>query len=396
MLNGLPRRPLSRRRLLVSVIALAATGASAAAGQGWYIYRAEYHEVRSLLSGLSKALADRPDHRGPPIAALSAAAVEPVGPRRDARAPSPQAAPAPASAADGAEVAFWESVRAARNPDDLRAYLHVYPRGRFAELARLWLDRSGRETPRSEAGVDYGRYFALVIGNNDYRHLHPLNTAVSDARAIARLLAEQYGFEVTRLENASRYQIMTALAELRAALGPGDNLLIYYAGHGVLDRKAGQGYWQPVDAEEHSPANWIANSDLTTALRAISAKHVLIVADSCYSGTLMRSGIALGPPRLAGGDERQEWLRRTARKRARTALTSGGAEPVEDGAGEHSVFSTTLLGALGENDDVIDAHSLAIKIKQRVAADAEQTPEYGDIRQAGHEGGDFLFVRRRR
>jgi len=25
---------------------------------------------------------------------------------------------------------------------------------------------------------------------------------------------------------------------------------------------------------------------------------------------------------------------------------------------------------------------------------SDQTPEYGDIRKAGHDGGDFLFVRR--
>jgi len=26
---------------------------------------------------------------------------------------------------------------------------------------------------------------------------------------------------------------------------------------------------------------------------------------------------------------------------------------------------------------------------------ADQTPAYADVRKAGHEGGDFLFVRRR-
>jgi hypothetical protein len=32
-------------------------------------------------------------------------------------------------------------------------------------------------------------------------------------------------------------------------------------------------------------------------------------------------------------------------------------------------------------------------IRREVALHAEQFPEYGDIRQAGHDGGDFLFVR---
>jgi len=30
-----------------------------------------------------------------------------------------------------------------------------------------------------------------------------------------------------------------------------------------------------------------------------------------------------------------------------------------------------------------------------VLLNAQQTPQYSDVRQAGHDGGDFLFVRRR-
>jgi len=297
---------------------------------------------------------------------------------------------------DVAEIGFWESVRASRDPDELRAYLRKFPEGRYAELARLWLDKLAPKKPDPIAMVDYGRYHALVIGNNDYLYLKPLKTAMNDARAMARLLGEQYGFDVTLLTNATRYDILKALTGYRAKLGPGDNLLIYYAGHGVLDQAANEGYWQPVDAEPDIPANWIANGDLTTALKAMVAKHVMIVADSCYSGTLTRAGITLGKPRdIGGGGERQEWLRRTAGKRARTALTSGGLEPVEDGGGgSHSIFAKTLMGALAENSDVLDAQTLALALKRLVAVNAPQTPEYADIRQAGHDGGDFLFVRR--
>jgi uncharacterized caspase-like protein len=297
---------------------------------------------------------------------------------------------------DVAEIGFWESVRASRDPDELRAYLRKYPEGRYAELARLWLDKLAPKKPDPIAMVAYGRYHALVIGNNEYLFLKPLKTALNDARVMARLLGEQYGFDVTLLQNATRYDILKALTGYRAKLGPGDNLLIYYAGHGMLDQAANEGYWQPVDAEPDIPANWIANGDLTTALKAMTAKHVMIIADSCYSGTLTRAGITLGKPRESGG-ERQEWLRRTAEKRARTALTSGGLEPVEDGGGgSHSIFAKMLMGALSENIDVLDAQSLALSLKRLVAVNAPQTPEYADIRQAGHEGGDFLFVRRNR
>jgi hypothetical protein len=58
-------------------------------------------------------------------------------------------------------------------------------------------------------------------------------------------------------------------------------LLIYYAGHGVLDEEAGAGYWQPVDARSDDDTDWFANTRLTGYLKAMSARHVIVVADSC-------------------------------------------------------------------------------------------------------------------
>jgi len=82
-------------------------------------------------------------------------------------------------------------------------------------------------------------------------------------------------------------------------------------------------------------------------------------------------------------------------KRARTALVSGGLEPVTDrGSGGHSVFAGAFLAALRENPDVMGGQSLYDAIKRPVVLNADQTPQYSDIRRAGHDGGEFLFVRR--
>ena len=82
-----------------------------------------------------------------------------------------------------------------------------------------------------------------------------------------------------------------------------------------------------------------------------------------------------------------------ASKRARTVLTSGGLEPVEDGTGKHSVFASAIIDALSENERVMDGLNLFNTIRHNVMLESDQTPEYGDIRRAGHDGGDFLFVR---
>ena len=127
----------------------------------------------------------------------------------------------------------------------------------------------------------YGRYHALVIGNNDYAYLPKLETAISDAAATAELLRSKYGFEVTLLLNAKRETILEAVNRLRAELTNKDRLLIYYAGHGEYDRETDTGYWLPVDAKPEDDTKWIANDSLTRHLRAMTALHVMVVADSC-------------------------------------------------------------------------------------------------------------------
>jgi hypothetical protein len=129
----------------------------------------------------------------------------------------------------------------------------------------------------------------------------------------------------------------------------------------------------------------------------MSARHVLVVADSCYSGTLTRS--ALG--QLEAGmtrDAKINWLKTMTKKHSRTALTSGGVAPVLDaGGGNHSVFAKALLDVLKANGDVIDGSRLYQEVAARVAYAAtrfhvEQVPEYAPIKYAGHDFGDFFFV----
>jgi hypothetical protein len=258
------------------------------------------------------------------------------------------------------------------------------------------------EAPRvSEPAIDFGRYYALVIGNDNYRHpeVHDLATARADAREIGDLLEKKYGFEVTKLLDASRYDILSALNTLRAQLTEKDNLLVFYAGHGELDRANSRGHWLPVDAEPSSTANWISNVDLTDLLNAISARHIIVVADSCYSGALTRSSLA----RLEAGmtaEARTAWMRAMVGKKSRTALTSGGVAPVLDsGGGGHSIFAKALLAVLGDNHEAIEGQRLFQEISARVAWAAEaqqfeQLPQYAPIKYAGHESGDFFFVPR--
>jgi len=252
---------------------------------------------------------------------------------------------------------------------------------------------------RPPAALSFGSYHALVIGNNDYKMLPRLKTALNDATAVARALERDYGFRVRLLTNATRYDMLSALNTLREQLTEKDNLLVYYAGHGELDEVNQRGHWLPVDAEPNSTANWISNVAITDVLNAMSVRQLLVIADSCYAGTLTRSAVG----NLASGLSEAEQLRlmqQLAGKRSRLVLTSGGVEPVLDSAGgAHSVFAQIFLELLGRNVGVLPGHEMFGALRLRVANVADrvgnmsQVPQYAPIKYAGHESGEFFFVR---
>ncbi|MFT4540899.1 MAG: sulfatase activating formylglycine-generating enzyme, partial [Planctomycetota bacterium] len=234
---------------------------------------------------------------------------------------------------------------------------------------------------------DFGDYHALVIGNNAYENHRELTTAVDDAKAVSKLLREDYGFNVDELLDVTRQQIENALWDRAEKLSAKDNLLIYYAGHGYVDPQTNEGYWLGVDAGS-SPRRWVSNATITTALKAIQAKHIMIVSDSCYSGSLTRGlNIERAQP---------NYHRKISRLKTRVALTSGGLEPVSDnGRDGHSVFAYEFLRALRGNTSILDGTALFKFVERPVFLAADQKPNYGDIRKCGHDGGDFLFVRKR-
>lgn len=294
-------------------------------------------------------------------------------------------------------------------PDDRVQIVAIDRAGRRSTLEFLILGRPDGQATAGPASAEkvglprprdasFGNYHALVIGNNDYRQLKRLRTAVNDAREVARILGTDYGFKVTLLENATRYETLSALNALRERLTEKDNLVIYYAGHGELDEKNQRGNWLPVDAEPNSTANWISNIQITDILNAMSVRQLLVVADSCYSGTLTRSALLLLEGALSE-EARLKVIQRMAQKRSRMVLTSGGVEPVLDSAGGlHSAFAQIFIELLGANGGVLPGQDLFRLLQLRVAAiaqrlETQQVPEYAPIKFAGHESGDFFFVR---
>jgi hypothetical protein len=245
--------------------------------------------------------------------------------------------------------------------------------------------------------LEFGNYYALVIGNNDYQQLPDLDTPDDDAKDVNNVLRSKYGFKTQLLINANRYQILSALNELASKVTEDDNLLVYYAGHGELDKANDRGQWLPVDAERNNTANWISNIDITDILNRISAKHIIVLADSCYSGAMTLSAL----PRIDNGMSPQKKLETVnvmIKAKSRTALTSGGKEPVIDGGGGgHSIFAKAVIDTLQKNQGLLEAQQLFNVVSDMVIPVAKQngisqTPIYAPINMAGHAGGEFIFV----
>jgi serine/threonine-protein kinase len=232
----------------------------------------------------------------------------------------------------------------------------------------------------------YGKFYAVVIGESQYRKYSELPTAVDDARAVEQLLRDKYGFTVTPLSNASGQEIIAAIKTVGKTMTDRDNLLVFYAGHGEL--KNDKGYWLPVDADLEM-TNWISPAAIRDVLLDHPARRTLLVADSCYSGSLARGALA-SPDKSDRTD-----------KRSRMVISSGGTAPVIDSAdGHHSIFTRALLDVLGDPArKVVDVDDVFARVRDKVVDSArragrEQKPELAVMAEVGDEGGTFFFVKR--
>jgi hypothetical protein len=245
--------------------------------------------------------------------------------------------------------------------------------------------------------VKLGKYYAVVIGNDNYAAFPELTSAGEDAKAVAAVLQSRYGYDVRQLANANRFEMLSALNDLREKLTEQDNLLVYFAGHGELDASR-QGYWLPVDAQIGQPSSWISNRAISDILTTMQARHVLVIADSCYSGTMTSSSLAT----FGGGMQDSvwgDWVKTMTAGRSRTALTSGGVQPVADASskGSHSLFAAALLTVLRDNNQLLTGQQLFREIAAGMAvrganAGLKQAPEYAPIQFAGHEAGEFFLL----
>jgi uncharacterized caspase-like protein len=242
----------------------------------------------------------------------------------------------------------------------------------------------------------YSGSHALVIGINKYKKVNPLARAANDAKAVAEILTEKFGFptaNVTLLTDAAATRSAIMQSYFRYAdhdnVSPDDRVLIFFAGHGhtVSGRKE-VGFLVPVDGDPGDLSTLVGWDDLTRRADLIPAKHMLFLMDACYGGLAVTRKIPPGSSRYL-----HDMLMRVTRQ----VVTSGKAnETVSDGGGsrpEHSIFTSSLLdaleGAAASSPGVITAMGVMAYVHEKVGKDpgSNQTPHFGFI----DGDGDFIF-----
>ncbi|MBI2192845.1 MAG: SUMF1/EgtB/PvdO family nonheme iron enzyme [Planctomycetes bacterium] len=263
-------------------------------------------------------------------------------------------------------------------------------------LARLMAeDRGIAVVPTSPDETPLvGNHWMFLIGINRYQEWPPLRGPVHDVKALKKVLVERYWYNPDHIvelfdERATKRNIRKALNDLMDGLRPEDTLMVYYAGHGQLS-KNNVGYWIPHDGgmDEVDQRNWISSADLKGYMLSFKCRHVLLLADSCFSGDLL--DVERGAPE----EITQEFYRKAYARMSRQVLTSGALEPVPDtGIGDHSEFAFHLIRELeGNTQPYLDPLKLFANLRTGVT---KTLPLMGSLRDAGHQkGGTYVFFRR--
>jgi sulfatase modifying factor 1 len=237
-------------------------------------------------------------------------------------------------------------------------------------------------------GCFVGKQWLVIIAINRYRQWPGLQYPVDDAKEIRDVLLHRYYIdECIELydEESTKEHIAQLFIRLQTKCDVHDSLLIYYAGHGHLDKKSNSGFWIPYDAGENEleQKNWLPNTQIRGYISQMKVMHICLIIDSCFSGDILETH--RGKPQKINNNYFQKAYLRTSRQ----VLTSCASEYVPD----RSEFAILLHQTLQKNtspylDPLMLFEGVRLGMKKT-------TPLLGCLTYTGHqEGGTYLLFLR--
>lgn len=235
---------------------------------------------------------------------------------------------------------------------------------------------------------------ALLVATNYYDSYPELGNPLFDAGTIADELQQSYGVETEILQNPTLNETINKIREYaEMSWEPDEQLLIFFAGHGMYDDVFKEGYIISRDskADDVAKTSYLSHSNLRTIANNIPCNHILLVMDVCFGGTFdPKISAHRGAPEMYKDIPREEFIERKLEYKTRLYLTSGGKEYVPDGRpGQHSPFARRFIEALrdyGGQDGILTVNEILSYVEK--TDPQPRSGEFGD----NEPGSDFILI----
>jgi TPR repeat protein len=219
---------------------------------------------------------------------------------------------------------------------------------------------------------------ALVIGNSDYKS-SPLKNPINDAHDMSDRLQE-LGFSVVLRENLKRREIASTLREFRRRIKPGDEVLFFYAGHGLQVK--GVNYLPAVDAQISSEDDVDLESlslvKLLELLDESKASVKLVFLDACRNNPFARSFRSASQGLTRVGD--------VAPSGTLISFATKPGSVAADGRSRNGLYTEQLLKHIGEAGAPVEMMLKSVIRDVKTASNGRQEPW-----SEGSLEGNFYF-----
>lgn len=232
--------------------------------------------------------------------------------------------------------------------------------------------------------------FALVIGISKYREeaIPAVKYASRDAEVVAKYLENVGGIPRSNIKVLTDTSVTKSDLEayiedwLARRVNKDSVVFVYYAGHGAPDMESKEAYIVPYEGHPDFPSKLYSLKKMYESLNKLPAGEVIVMLDSCFSGTggrsVTKSGarplvISIENPVLASG------------KINVLAASTGSQISSDYDRAKHGLFTYYLLRGMGgeadkDGDSLIDLGELYDYVKTNVSEKAslelnrDQTP----------------------
>jgi len=210
--------------------------------------------------------------------------------------------------------------------------------------------------------------YAIIIGNEDYKHIGRVNFAHNDAKSVAEYCRKMLGIpnrNITLSLDATKTEMEQLIVKIQeqARMTPGQlRFIIYYAGHGLPDMVKGVSYLVPSDADGSDFQFCYSLNRLYDQLDKIDSKGVTVFLDACFSGGARNGGAVLNERYVFHGEQNVQVEGKTVAFSA--ASDQQTSLPYDEE--HHGIFTYVLLKALKDSKGKITYGQLANTLKTEV------------------------------